>query len=360
MRFLISGYYGFNNAGDEAVLAALLDGLRRRFPEAEPCVLSADPQSTRELHGVAAVQRWSLREVWRALGEADVLIQGGGGLVQDTTSRASPVYYLGILRMAAARRVPAMVFAQGVGPLRRPLLRWLAARQFRRAAAITVRDEDSLAQLAAMGVRSPEPVLSADPALLLEPGPEPVEDALCDLGVDPAAPRALLTLRSWPRAESIVPACRELARHLITRHDLEVLVLPFQEPDDVAVSEAVAEAHPRARVLRGIKEPAQLVAHTAGAALVVSMRLHGIVFAASQAVPAIGIAYDPKLNAFAARAKQSVVSLADCTAESLTEMAETTLLGAPALASEREAVARELRAAAELSFDVLEGVVLSS
>ncbi len=342
MRFVISGYYGFGNAGDEAVLAAMLGGLRRHFPGVDLCVLSADPAGTQRLHDAPAVQRWSAGEVWRALREATVLLQGGGGLLQDRTSWRSPLYYLGLLRMARLRGVRSMVFAQGVGPLSRAPLRWLAGRELRRCAAITVRDPQSVEFVTSVAGGTPPPVLVADPALLLAPTPGVVDDQLRQAGADPGVPRVLLVLRQWPGVEPAVEAYRELVVHLAERRGLEVVVVPFQEPDDREASRAVAAAHPRAHLLAGLTTPSDLVAQVAAASLVVSMRLHGIIFAASQAVPAVGVSYDPKLGAFAAQAGQPVIGLADCTAPRLVEVAEEALTNAPARAEERKTIAQEL------------------
>ena len=49
---LLSGYYGFGNLGDEALLEVIVDRMRRRFPSAQLEVLSATPASNRrELSG---------------------------------------------------------------------------------------------------------------------------------------------------------------------------------------------------------------------------------------------------------------------------------------------------------------------
>ncbi|WP_436570579.1 polysaccharide pyruvyl transferase family protein, partial [Klebsiella pneumoniae] len=69
----------------------------------------------------------------------DLLLSGGGSLLQDTTSLRSLLYYLWVQRVAWRARKPVMYYAQGLGPLRRRLSRRLVAAAARRAAYITVR-----------------------------------------------------------------------------------------------------------------------------------------------------------------------------------------------------------------------------
>ncbi len=51
LRYLISGYYGEKNAGDEAILAGILQEIGRRDPDARFTVLSFDPEDTERRHG---------------------------------------------------------------------------------------------------------------------------------------------------------------------------------------------------------------------------------------------------------------------------------------------------------------------
>ena len=53
VKLLVSGYYGFGNLGDEALLAGMLGGL----PGAQVTVLSGQPEATQTLHNVGAVHR---------------------------------------------------------------------------------------------------------------------------------------------------------------------------------------------------------------------------------------------------------------------------------------------------------------
>ncbi len=141
-RVLLSGYYGFGNLGDEALLEVIVERMRRRFPSAQLEVLSATPQATAAGHGVASTPRWNWRAIRAAIARADVVLSGGGGLLQNATSLRSLLYYAGILREAIRARRKTMVFAQSVGPL--DFWGRLVVRQFCKGLdRATVRDEKS-------------------------------------------------------------------------------------------------------------------------------------------------------------------------------------------------------------------------
>ena len=78
MRLVISGYFGFGNTGDEAILAGTLATLRELEPALEVTVASGDPAATEKAHGVRAVPRAGFARLLRELRAADGLLSGGG------------------------------------------------------------------------------------------------------------------------------------------------------------------------------------------------------------------------------------------------------------------------------------------
>ena len=96
-KILLSGYYGFDNAGDEAVLYAILQSLRKAIPDGEITVLSNQPEQTEAQYKVRAVDRWNKKALYREVKNCDLLISGGGSLLQDVTSKNGILYYLGII-----------------------------------------------------------------------------------------------------------------------------------------------------------------------------------------------------------------------------------------------------------------------
>jgi polysaccharide pyruvyl transferase CsaB len=293
MRVLLSGYYGFGNLGDEAILAAVTQELASAVPDIEIEVLSSDPAHTRRVHGLVAADRWRMRSIWSALRRCDFLVQGGGGLIQDATSAASPAYYLGVLAMARFARRPYAIFLQGLGPLtRRHWQKW-TARLCGKARLVVLRDAHSTDLLSQWGFRG-NVVVAADPVVLLKPAPrEEVASWLAEHNAAlPDGPYRVLVPREVGEHE---PALTAAARAM-TSGGKQAIVVPFQQPDeDLARRLASASG---ATFLPTPEDPRVALALIAASSGVLAVRLHAVVFAASSGIPALAVAYDPKVSAF--------------------------------------------------------------
>lgn len=356
MRVLISGYYGFDNLGDEAILAALLQELKARHPDWTPVVLSAKPSTTEALYGVPAVARDSLLGLWEEMGRADLLLSGGGGLLQNVTSQLSLVYYLGVLELALRRGTPYVLLGQGLGPFFGPGVLRMVGRYLSRARAIVVRDTESRHLAEEMGavaaVRQ-----AADLALLLEPAPAAVaENLLQAAGVDPQQPVVGLILRDWQGREPGEATAR-LCDHLQDERGLRCVLLPFQPGDTALAWRVAATCASEPAVLDTPVSPAEMLALLGRLALVVSMRLHGLIFCAAQQIPALGLAYDPKVYAFAAEAHQPTLPLDQASEQNLRVAVEDLWEARQTEAPRRAETARRLRQSAELNLTVLDEVV---
>lgn len=275
MRVLLSGYYGFGNVGDEAILSALVAGLRAHGHDVE--VLSADPDATRRQHDVAATHRL-LGLPW-ALGRADALVSGGGGLLQDATSLRSLRYYLGVLRAARATGLRTVVYGQSIGPLSSRGRAWTSRAL--RGLPVAVRDDASRDLLATEGI----PAARAADAALALPRPERLGGA------------GLLLV---PRA-GVAGASEALARlaRVAMEDGIAVRIAALQPGADAAEAQRIAEAAAGARTVEPTGPDAALAACGVADA-VVSVRLHGLILAARAGTPHLGIGYDPKVAGFLA------------------------------------------------------------
>lgn len=301
-RIVISGYYGCGNAGDEAVLAGIKESFARCAGErARLLVLSQNPDDTTRLHNLPAVYRMSASLVRQTLRESDLLLSGGGSLLQDTTSVRSLLYYLWVARVAFSVGVPVMFYAQGLGPLRRSFSRTLVRMVANRTAAITVRDEPSARLLASIGVNRPPIEVTADPAFALSPAtPDCVDALLRAEGLPTATPLLGVALRPWGGAEeSPVEAYAALLVALARRCNAQPVLLPMHAGDDVTFAEQVAErtgCPAEFPVIRHAYPPNVLLGLTGRMQAVVALRLHALIFAARVGVPPFALSYDPKVE----------------------------------------------------------------
>ena len=313
-RVVISGYYGFGNAGDEAILSGMLLQLRAECPGAEFCVVSGSPDLTRAEHGTEAVHWQEPLRIFEAIKSADLVIIGGGGLFQDywgvdldvllTPAHWGMSYQVAPALMAYLAGTPLMVYALGVGPLTSEHGRRLARAAFDAASVITLRDAASAAIAASLGVPGDRLRVSADPAFALRFPNEPdATDAAASLG---RGPRIVAAFRNWEIGVSARFWERQVAAALdavVEEEGATVTLLPFQRlsgrvEDDRTVAERIAGLMRRSEAVSIAGGPDtldEIWRQIRRADLVVGMRLHALVFSALAAVPFVALAYDPKV-----------------------------------------------------------------
>lgn len=284
------------------MLAATVAQWRRARPGSTLTVLSADPEQTSRVHQVPAIPRTDLRAITRALRRCDLFLSGGGSLIQDATSARSLLYYLGLLALARRLAGGVMIYAQGLGPLRRPWARRAAAWVLDRTDLITVRDGDARRLLADLGVRRPPVHLVADPAFALEPAPpESAEAALAEAGVPRGAPRIGLALRPWGTGDVVAPVVE--AMQALGDAGAAFALLPMHPRVDLPVCEdAARRLGARAGVVRAALTPGEMMAVIGAMDLLIGARLHALIFAIATGVPPVGLSYDPKVAGLFAEA----------------------------------------------------------
>jgi len=303
-RVAISGYYGCGNAGDEAVLAGIRDSFARLAGDRVALTaLSQHPEETYALHGIEAANRLDLRTLKSVIGSSNLLISGGGSLLQDTTSLKSLLYYLYVMRIAIAQKIPLMMYAQGIGPLKRRISRTLVRMTANHAAHITVRDSASAELLRSIGVKRPAIDVTADPAFALDSAPDAIVSQLLGrngLGGITATSggHIAVALRPWgERSPALLKKYCELLSAIEKRTGRECILLPMHHPDDLNFADALNnEMGGRFKILRENCGPEIVLGIVARMDCVVAMRLHTLIFAARGCVPAFALAYDPKVT----------------------------------------------------------------
>ncbi len=293
MRILLSGYYGFDNLGDDALLTIIVSQLKTRYPHATIDVLSAKPDATSHELGVTATPRWDQGAIKEAVARADIVLSGGGGLFQTATSLKSVLYYAGIVRTALRAGKKAMVFAQSIGPL--DFLGKQTVRECCKGlSAATVRDERSRALFAPL-VPGTAVERTADPVFLYEPRETPVDLEPAGLGPQ-SEPFVIACVRKTAHFNDAVTALATTADRLAERHGARVAFVPFGGTPDAEAATLVIRKCRSKPMLIGLEGLDTVAAAIRRAHLVIGVRLHALILAARFAVPFLAIPYDPKVT----------------------------------------------------------------
>jgi polysaccharide pyruvyl transferase CsaB len=284
-RVVICGYYGMGNGGDEALLATLLQMLPRSV---KPIVLSQTPVATAQHYQVESLDRWNLGAIFQAMRRADAFIWGGGSLVQDVSSQISPLYYLGLMKMAQIMGLRTIAWAQGIGPLGGKFNRAFSQNVLNRCLAVSVRDRVSSDLLTSWGIAN---TLAPDPVWAMETGQmNPHRDR-------PAAPVIAVNLRQH---QSLTPARLELLTtaliQLQQRTEASILLVPFQASLDLALAQDLQQRLGAVSQVIQLEDPAELRHLFDRVDVAIVMRLHALIMSAAAGCECFALSYDPKVT----------------------------------------------------------------
>lgn len=299
-KIVISGYYGFNNAGDEAMLLAILQALRKTFEAPDITVISGNPSATADTFGVHTVPRFGIWPILKALFHSDFLISGGGSLLQDVTSWKSMVYYLTIIIVGVLFRKRVYLYSQGIGPVRYRVIRIILKHVLNHVDAITVRDQESKGFLQRLGVHR-EIYTTADAVLSLDPADTLLgEKILEEYGIDRKRKLVGIAIRNWADTPRWMASLKTCVTKLVENNHCEVVFIPMQYPEDKKAAVLIGEGKEHIHILDGSYSIEELMSLMGNMDVVIGMRLHAMIFSALMHVPFLGISYDPKIDNFLA------------------------------------------------------------
>ena len=298
---LISGYYGSKNGGDEAVLSAMLESLRELDSDLNFTVISLNPKYTKKRHNVDAVGWLDIFSIIKKIIVSDLLISGGGSLLQNVTSRSSLYYYLGIIFLAKIFGCKVMLYAQGIGPVNGALANWLMKVILNRVDLITVRDKGSLREIEQLGINRPNIFCTADPVLAINPvSREAGRKILASYSLKKHGKKFIgVSVRHWHGWEKcqreLANAFSRIAAHI----GAKIIFIPMHFPEDIKAAQSTAELlQSPCTVIDKEMRTAEILSLVGCMDVLISIRLHALVFASIMDVPMIGISYDPKIERF--------------------------------------------------------------
>lgn len=295
-KVLISGYYGFGNFGDEAILGVLVEKLKTLG--ANITVLSKNPQVTSSLYGVECRQSFNIPEVLSEINNCEVLVSGGGSLLQDVTSLKSLLYYLFVINTALFLRKKVIIFAQGIGPIRNKFGAYLTKLTLKRCSLVTVRDIKSQRLLRRWGTNA---TLVCDPLFGLK------------LAESKHSGKIGVQLRSFKTLKEKL--LNKLANHINKEFsDKEIEIYSFQDSLDLEVCKHFE------RILKGInpdiktkliynQSSAEILDKISKLDYMIAMRFHANLIALKYGIKTFAISYDEKVEKLAQEAGIPYVSM---------------------------------------------------
>ncbi|MDO4178369.1 MAG: polysaccharide pyruvyl transferase CsaB [Phascolarctobacterium sp.] len=301
-KIVMSGYYGFANAGDEAMLTAIIKLLRSKEKDVELTVISGNPHETSKKHHVNSIHRFAFLDIISAIKDCDLLLSGGGSLLQDVTSKRSLLYYLFIIFLGTFFNTKVMLFAQGIGPIHSVFMRKLTKYICSKADLITVRDKDSLYEIKRIGIPASKVELTADAVLTLpREGKGAGENILRRAGIPTDKMLIAIAIRNWKEDDAYLLELAKAADVLAGAQNAHIVLVPLQYPVDVDACERVADYMADksvATVLNCNCNTEEYLSLMSNFDLLIGMRLHALIFAAVMGVPFVAVSYDPKIDGF--------------------------------------------------------------
>lgn len=284
----VSGYYGFDNFGDEAILSVLTKELKKQ--DYYVTVFSKNPEKTGTKLGVHSVYTFDIKKVLETLKKSDLLISGGGSLLQDATSLKSLLYYLFVILSAEFYKKEVIIFAQGIGPIKNLIGRMLTKFALSKCKYITVRDEKSLFRLRGWDLK---PDLVSDPVWNME------TKEYLPMG------RVGVQLRSWKGLSQkyLFALARQINANFA---DKEIYIYSFQDALDLEICKhfeaQLKLVNPQIKtVLKNGLDIDETIQSFANLDYLIGMRYHACLLALKYGTPTLALSYDEKVEKIAKR-----------------------------------------------------------
>lgn len=296
MKALVSGYYGFGNFGDELILSCLCSHLKSLGIDVT--VLSSNPKITSVDNGVDALYSFDFKSLPEIILKHDILISGGGSLLQDVTSKKSLIYYLGIIFLAQLFRKKVLIFAQGIGPINNKFLRFLSKILLKNCKYVSVRDNKSLDLLNSWGINA---------------------DLVCDpvfsLFLPKYTPQNIVGVQLREFANLDKNNLSKFAKMLAERYsDKKIQLFSFQDTFDFEISKYFVKLlkdyneNIDVEILHALTYH-EIIHKMANVDTLFAMRFHALIIALMYGIKTVAINYDVKVEKLANEADIPLVDL---------------------------------------------------
>jgi len=302
MNVLVSAFSGSGNIGDESILEGLRQGFKQAEIDADLTVLTLDPDRAAAYHpDISFIKRpdpgpgifsADLGEMIRAYKKADLVIIGGGGLIQDAHTPITPPRYLQSIILGKYFGAKTAIFGAGIGPLENSLSWEFLNKTIKYCDYIMVRDDYSLQYLEQIGVE--KGVVVSDLAYCLSP----------DLGEGRGEERLVvgLSVREFNFTRKSFQEIAKACQRLIDKHNAEIKFIPFGEDGELTdrevgkIIQSYLDSDEFFTILPLANSAQAHLHHIKSCDIVMAGRLHAVILASLNNIPTIGLSYLPKVK----------------------------------------------------------------
>lgn len=284
-KVLVSGYIGFGNFGDEAIFYALSQHLKAL--NFDVSVLCKNRKNVQDKYDVCAYDYMNIFQIFFALLRCDILISGGGSLLQNKTSNFSLFYYLFIIFLAKMFNKKVIIFAQGFEPIIGKMPEIILKKVLKLCDFISVRDENSVNYLNTLKINS---ALVSDPVYSL------IQDKEINKNKD----GLIVQLRDFRGMD--LKLISNLAKNISRNYKGKIGVFSFQDEYDKKICldfiEELKNNNLEAELIKD-KTIAETIEILNCAKYVISTRLHGLIVSNALCANTFAICYDEKIKTLA-------------------------------------------------------------
>ena len=299
LKVVVSGYYGFGNSGDEAILKSIIRDFKELDNNIKIIALSNNMAKTSEAYDITAINRLNILDISKAIKNCDLFVSGGGSLLQDQTSTRSLLYYLFIIKIALYHKKKTMLYANGIGPINSKTNIKRVKDTIDKVDLITLREEYSMSILKEIGVSKPRMVLTADPVLTTLPADRHIiENIFQKEDIPLNIPLIGVNIRKWKRSGNLSEELALSLEYLYKNYNLTPLFIAMSYEDMEAIKHTAIRLKIPYKTLSQVYEPEELIGIMGRLEVVLAMRLHTLVYSSIAITPMVGLVYDPKIKGY--------------------------------------------------------------
>ena len=288
IKIALCGYYGRGNFGDEAILRQIKEKIKERAKKYS--------HSNRKVKiKICIIKNKNPLKIFHALNNADLFIFGGGSLLQNSTSDASLLYYIGIIILANIFSQRTIMLANGIGPFQigifsQKSLKALLSLAIGSFDLISARDLDSKITIKKL-VPNRKVHLVFDPAWIY------FKDKAPNINQQLMLKRRLIYI---PNTRTLIKSGFSLQEVVTTiksvceKSNMELIVIPLSKNDFEKLKNETGAKH---KILPAYSlSPQEFEKILKSCSFCITQRYHGALFSLSCGIPTLAISNDPKIK----------------------------------------------------------------